>query len=424
MEGDRLHAVTTEHDRMTQRAFAGLMMSDQAAIETAVRESVSTAWFSDPICEAIASACFSLHDAASPIDSISVTAEISKSGLLDKIGGPGSVASVEDDAGLPGSETYWLTELRAVWQRREAIRLLSRFQRDVMAGDCDPIHEAGSILSQIAAMSRATSPRKPWKEYILEAIDDAEAALEGSPRSSGVPIGLTAFDRETGGVAPGLVVVAAETSGGKSLLMTQMAIALARATNKPALIASLEMGGKEIAQRSLASNGNVPLSFLTAGKPGISPAEYQKFFAAAQSLMVLPIALEYCPGATSGQIRAMAMDAAGSTGLSCVVIDYVQLMGFDGRADNREQAVSETVRRLKVMQGELQCPVIVASQLNDEGRLRESRAIGMHADEVYHIKHDPESGESKIVFVKRRQGARGNSIPVRMVGEKARFEDV
>lgn len=398
------------------------MMSYLPAVQLAIRECVAPSWFSDPASAAIVAVCFDLYGSNAPIDLITVTAAISKTGKLDTIGGPAAVTGIEIDAGTPGTETYWFKELRQAWKRREAIRLLTKLQGDVIEGDCDPVEGAMQVLSQITSMDRSLSARKPWKEYVMDAIDAAESAVSGSGKFSGVPIGIRAFDDQTGGIAPGLIVVAAPTSGGKSIFMVQSAIAIAQQTDKPALIVSLEMSGRQIAQRALASFATVPLSFLTRGTPAITMDHYNRFFGAAQELSKAPIILEYCPGATAGQIRSMALDAAGKTGLSCVVVDYVQLMGYDGRFDNREQAVSESARRLKVLQGELDCPVLIGSQLNDDGRLRESRAIGMHADEVYSIEHG--TMESKIVLAKRRQDAKGTEIPVRMVGQYSRFEDV
>jgi replicative DNA helicase len=62
------------------------------------------------------------------------------------------------------------------------------------------------------------------------------------------------------------------------------------------------------------------------------------------------------------------------------VVDYIQLVesASVGKGANRETHVSEVARRLKLLTKELQVAVIAMSQLNDEGQLRESRAIGHH----------------------------------------------
>jgi hypothetical protein len=64
--------------------------------------------------------------------------------------------------------------------------------------------------------------------------------------------------------------------------------------------------------------------------------------------------------------------------------------------------------------------VATASQLNDDGLLRESRAIGMHADYVLLILHD--AGKTSIVTKKNRNGERDKSTSARMIGSQFRFE--
>jgi replicative DNA helicase len=92
------------------------------------------------------------------------------------------------------------------------------------------------------------------------------------------------------------------------------------------------------------------------------------------------------------------------------------------KADNREQAISELARRLKLTSLKANCAVLTASQLNEEGRLRESRAIGHHADSVLAIRHT--EGSSLIAVDKNRRGQRGVTLPVTMRGDISRFEEV
>ena len=59
-----------------------------------------------------------------------------------------------------------------------------------------------------------------------------------------------------------------------------------------------------------------------------------------------------------------------------------------------------------------------ASQLNEEGKLRESRAIGMHSDHVWKILHEE---KSFISIDKNRDGERSAIVPIHMEGHCARF---
>ncbi len=102
-----------------------------------------------------------------------------------------------------------------------------------------------------------------------------------------------------------------------------------------------------------------------------------------------------------------------------IIVDYLQIVTMP-KADSREQAISELARRLKLTALKTNSVVLTASQLNEEGRLRESRAIGHHADAVINIRHD---GSPIIVIDKNRRGQRGATVPVVMRGDISRFEE-
>jgi replicative DNA helicase len=102
-------------------------------------------------------------------------------------------------------------------------------------------------------------------------------------------------------------------------------------------------------------------------------------------------------------------------------VDYVQLLHLRelGKNETREQHVSEIVRRLKQIALQLDVAIATASQLNDEGKLRESRAIGMHSDHVWVIKRT-EDGDI-LMMDKVRDGERGICIPILKQGWLSRF---
>ena len=99
-----------------------------------------------------------------------------------------------------------------------------------------------------------------------------------------------------------------------------------------------------------------------------------------------------------------------------VIIDYLQLVE-NCAADNREQAIAEVARKLKNLALGCNCAVFTSSQLNDDGKLRESRAIGHHADFVISI------GDGKLVITKNRRGPRDMSIAVTLHADIGRFEE-
>jgi predicted ATP-dependent serine protease len=99
-----------------------------------------------------------------------------------------------------------------------------------------------------------------------------------------------------------------------------------------------------------------------------------------------------------------------------VIVDYLQLVENSG-PETPEACVAEVARKFKNLALTGNCAVLTASQLNEDGRLREARAIGHHADFVINII------DIALVVGKNRRGPRDVSIPVRLRGELGRYEE-
>jgi len=138
-----------------------------------------------------------------------------------------------------------------------------------------------------------------------------------------------------------------------------------------------------------------------------------------------------------GEIVAEASRLASLGKADLIVVDYLQIVTMP-TADNREQAVSELSRRLKLTALKTKSVVMTASQLNDEGAVRESRAIGHHTDFLLIITHPDEKKKeasnfkrktetqstSRVRIDKNRRGQRDVFVPVKMRGDISRFEQI
>jgi replicative DNA helicase len=72
--------------------------------------------------------------------------------------------------------------------------------------------------------------------------------------------------------------------------------------------------------------------------------------------------------------------------------------------------------------------ILTGSQLNDDGRLRESRAIGQHADKVLFVQKaeiddEPDMTRRTLVVEKNRGGPPKAKIPLRFAGASFRFRE-
>jgi replicative DNA helicase len=90
-----------------------------------------------------------------------------------------------------------------------------------------------------------------------------------------------------------------------------------------------------------------------------------------------------------------------------VVVDYAQLVKPVNMKINREQDVSNTGWQMKMLAKEMECPVILLTQLNKDGISRESEALEMHADVMLVVKEHGNPNKKYIDVTKQRNGPTG-----------------
>jgi replicative DNA helicase len=126
------------------------------------------------------------------------------------------------------------------------------------------------------------------------------------------------------------------------------------------------------------------------------------------------------------EIRAKARRLKSKLGdLGVVIIDYLQLMTGNARAENRQVEVSEISRGLKILARELETPVVALSQLSRQlemradkrpmlADLRESGSLEQDSDVVMFLYRDelynpesPDRGTCEVIVAKHRSGPTG-----------------
>ena len=355
-----------------------------------------------------------MNDAAKTIDLLTVTHELRNNpeGLPENW-----VAEITDTIKLvmiAAALPRYISILSAMSRRRKAIRLSEKIKKAVAEGE-DVRQELQDLAAQFD--EEDCKPQFSMKESLMEALDRYENLSLGY-REKGFKTGIEKLDIETGGVFPkDLVIISAESSGGKSALALQIALnAAIDCPEKKAVFYSIEMSVDECVDRANSQTGEVNLTSLRTGWPRLQPRDYDGLVEAQGKLSAANIIFRD-DLSNIHEIRADARNLRKKNELSVVVVDYIQLCESTG--DNREQSVSEVTRQLKVMASELDCVVISPSQLNDDGKLRESRAIGHHANTLLNIKHSDAGAE--ITIVKQRNGPRYISVPVTFKGKFVRF---
>jgi replicative DNA helicase len=182
------------------------------------------------------------------------------------------------------------------------------------------------------------------------------------------------------------------------------------------------MSSKELVERFLSSNARVNL------KGRLFETDFPKLTSAAGRIANSTLhIIDDCQ--TVEEIRAEARRLKREHNIEFMGVDYIQRVHARSakRDANREQEISYISSVLKSTAKELGIPVMAPSQLNDDGKLRESRAIGQDADGVWELERDDKQSNSEADSValwirKNRAGPRGVCVNLTFLKTITRFE--
>ena len=188
---------------------------------------------------------------------------------------------------------------------------------------------------------------------------------------------------------------------------------------KGVLVVSLEMPASQIIDRLVARLGSVSLRSLAEGVK--TEHELQGMQRALNVLHRSNLIIRddlYDIGSICSVARAMSKS---SMGLKVIFVDYIQLVRCElGKDSTREREVAEVSRSLRLLGLELGCLVIGITQLNEQGKARESRAIQQDATCIMAIEIDGEENR-KVSIPFQRNGPCGVSTHLRFNGRTASF---
>jgi len=187
------------------------------------------------------------------------------------------------------------------------------------------------------------------------------------------------------------------------------------------LVVSLEMPASQIIDRLVAKLGNVPLRALAEGlDTQAHVAGVQKAINIISNNNLVVRDDLYDIASIVATARAMAKSPIG---LKVLLVDYIQLVRCElGREGTREREVAEVSRSLRLLGLELSCLVIGITQLNEQGKARESRAIQQDATCILAIKLDEDAGELRTISIPyQRNGPCGVETNLRFNGRTASF---
>lgn len=350
---------------------------------------------------------------------------------LSEIGGVQALSELYSFVPSSANWRFYVERLADLYQRRvtiQAASLLIQKCLDVEANSDVPVREMCEKGLLAIALAHTHMEEHIFREFVA-AVGTGVKNRHAGGRQQFIEIsGIRSLDLCLGGLKPGeQIVIGAETSYGKTALALQMAthVALGDQRKKVAVF-SFEMKGESLAERIISAKAEVRMGAIRSGE--LNEKELEKmdlFLASVPDGRTIVIEDAYDLDINGIISRCRRLKATGE--LDVIIVDYLQLVSPAlVRESSRQREVADISRRLKVLAGELGMVVIALSQLNDEGKLRESRAIGQDADIVLLIKEPKDSSDSferEIWIDKARNGPRGKKIKVDFYGDYVSFSN-
>ena len=359
-------------------------------------------------------------------DLVTITARLRYQGKLDEVGGAATLTEYFTSPVTGQNVSAAVSELRQRYelvQRVQAYKDALNLSEQALSLPINEIpaalHEAEQVIETASKIQGKPLASKSVGELSLTLINDIEKRLQAGTKLAGITTGFECIDLKTGGMQAGRVwVIAGKPGDGKSVLMQNM-LEAAIGANKKVRIYPLEMTQQEQTYRLLCSQGSLDNQSVWKGM--MTRLEQQAMMEAVRKLSKAQCDIVDVNGATASEILA---DIEQSD-CDVAMVDYLQLMEDGGnKKGSREEIIASISRRLKRTAVKCNKVILTASQLNDFGQLRESRAIGQDADHIIYLeKVDEDDTKRLLKCIKNRTGERFWEKQLDFLGQFYKFRE-
>lgn len=375
-------------------------------------------------------AMLSLHEADKPIDILTVTHALRKTGELELVGGPLFISKLTDRIASTANIEEHSMILKQMYGKREIIRVNNEVTQLAYEDGSDLFEIADYQQKQLALITDTGNTGEKRLSQLLPQININQDNKAKGIRNS-VTTGFNAIDKIIRGWhKSNYIILAAMSSMGKTAFVCTSVVKSARKGVRQAVF-SLEMKNFEIMYRIVSQETGISYEAIANGE--MTPQESFLYNQKHEEIAALPIFIDDTAGISIFDLLVRCKKMVEKYGVEEIWIDYVQLVTLGSMSKkmigNREQEVSFISKMIKRIAKQCDVPVIALSQLNNDSNkrssankrpilsdLRESSALQHDADIVAFI-HRPEragelqdeggnstKGKAEFIIAKHRNG--------------------
>jgi replicative DNA helicase len=210
------------HNIQAEESLLGAMLLSRDAIVAAVEVQLSADDFYKPAHGHIFDAITSLYAQGDPADPVTVAESLSRAGVLEGIGGPAILISLQ--AGTPSIGNAG--RYARIIEEHSLLRRLIRVAGDIaemgysLPDDvANAVDEAEAMVFDVA-QRRVTDSMATIRDLLSAQLDHLEALFERNQEITGVPTGFIDLDRQLAGLQPSnLVIIGGRPGTGKALAL-------------------------------------------------------------------------------------------------------------------------------------------------------------------------------------------------------------
>ncbi len=442
MEDEELLLKQLPHSAEAEQAVLGSMLIDPRCIPDVIEQLRAEDFYlrqNRDIYETI----YSMFNYSLTIDPVTVLDNMRQHGVYDETQSRGYILQLMDTTPTAANVKEYVdimkdkTLLRHIAQTAGELMDMVRQGTD-MGQD---VLEAAEQRIYSIRQGRASRGLTPISTVLIDVYDRLSELAASDSLVPGLSTGLGDLDMAISGLNKSdLILLAARPGMGKTSMALNILLHAGKFSGKSVAFFSLEMSREQLALRLISNESFVDNKKLVTGK--LSENDWEKVAAAADALNRTKILIDDDSTVTVADINAKCRRIED---LGLVVIDYLQLMQSSGgrqySGENRQQAVADISRALKIMAKELNVPVLCLSQLSRaaEGRtnkrpmlsdLRESGAIEQDADivmfiyrEDYYEKESENHNLAECIIAKNRHGETG-TVELQWLPEFTTFSSI
>ena len=428
------------HNEEAERSALGAVMLNKEVLLD-VTEEVKPEDFYNESHREIFDAIMNLYRENTAVDMLTVCEELNRRKTLDMVGGRAYIATLT--AEVPSTANAG--EYAKIVSEKAMLRRLITAAEDITIKGYDDKMAAEELLDYAEgdifriAQKRQRNDYAKIQDVLMKNLRIIDQAVQNKGQVIGLPTGFKQLDEKTSGLQPSdLIIVAARPGMGKTAFALNIAQQSAVKAGASVLIFSLEMSQEQLGQRLIAMQARVESEKLKKGTLDLK--DWDRINFALNELNNTKIVIDDTPGISIMEMRNKCRRLKAEQGLDLIVVDYLQLMTFDAREDSRQQEISALSRHLKLLAREMNCPVIVLSQLSRAPELRqdkrpmlsdlrESGSIEQDADIVmflyrddYYNENTEKPGVCEINIAKHRSGPT-DRIDLTWVARYTKFSD-